>query len=159
MFKLKSWEHGFIRIPVLWLVVAFGVAAGAGGYTFFYAQGLSYLQKDSAACKNCHIMKEHYDAWSRTTHHAVASCNDCHTPHDLIGKYTVKAINGWNHSAAFTTGNFHEPIQIKGFNKEILQHNCIRCHQSVVGRMGAGTRGENTDCMHCHSDVGHNRRK
>ena len=154
-----STEKGVIRIPLLGLAIALGVVTGLSGFTFFYAQGHSYLVDDPVSCKNCHIMREHYDAWARTSHHAAATCNGCHTPHDLVGKYTVKAVNGWNHSAAFTTGRFHEPIQIKGFNKEIVLRNCVTCHRDVVGRMGAGTGGDNTDCLRCHSHVGHNRRQ
>ena len=40
----------------------------------------------------------------RASHHAVATCNDCHTPHNLVGKYVVKARNGFWHSFYFTTG-------------------------------------------------------
>jgi len=146
-----------IKIPLLIMAACLGVIAGLSGFTFFYAQGTSYLQDDPAACKNCHIMREHFDVWARTSHHAAATCNDCHTPHDFFGKYTVKAINGWNHSVAFTTGNFPEPLRIKGFNKAVVQENCLTCHQEMVTMMGAGTRGENSDCLHCHNYVGHNR--
>ena len=152
-------ESGFVQWRFLFLVVCLGGIFGLSGYTFYYAQGTSYLQDDPVACKNCHIMREHFDAWARTSHHAAATCNDCHTPHDFFGKYTVKAINGWNHSAAFTTGNFPEPLKIKGFNRDIVQNKCLSCHQDMVGRMGAGTGGDNADCLHCHSHVGHHRRK
>ena len=139
MVREKS-RSGSVQVALLFLAICLGVIFGLSGYTFYYAQGTSYLQDDPVACKNCHIMREHFDAWARTSHHAVATCNDCHTPHDFFGKYTVKAINGWNHSVAFTTGNFPEPLQIKGFNKDIVQNKCISCHQDAVSRMGAGTR-------------------
>src|SRR5688572_32577853 len=42
--------------------------------------------------------REHFDAWNKSSHRAVATCNDCHTPHNLVGKYTVKAKNGFWHS-------------------------------------------------------------
>ena len=149
-------ERGFIRFPLLLLAACLGVITGLSGYTFFYAQGTSYLRDDPVACKNCHIMREHFDIWARTSHHAAATCNDCHTPDDFFGKYSVKAINGWNHSVAFTTGSFPEPLRIKSFNKAIVQDNCITCHHNIVERMGAGTNGENADCLQCHSYVGHN---
>lgn len=152
-------ESGFLNWPLLVLVMCLGGIFALSGYTFYYAQGTSYLQDDPVACKNCHIMREHFDAWARTSHHAAATCNDCHTPHDFFGKYTVKAVNGWNHSAAFTTGNFPDPLKIKGFNKDIVRNKCLSCHQDMVGRMGAGTGGENAACLHCHSHVGHHRRK
>src|SRR5688500_6326454 len=86
-----------------------GLAAGLGAFTFVYARGYSYLTNDPAACGNCHIMREHLDAWTKSTHRAVATCNDCHTPHDVLGKYTVKAKNGFWHSFYFTTGRFPDP--------------------------------------------------
>ena len=133
-------ESGFVQWRFLFLVVCLGGIFGLSGYTFYYAQGTSYLQDDPVACKNCHIMREHFDAWARTSHHAAATCNDCHTPHDFFGKYTVKAINGWNHSAACTTGNFPEPLKIKGFNRDIVQNKCLSCHQDMVGRMGRSAK-------------------
>ena len=59
--------------------LAIGLAIGIGAYTFVYAKGGSYLTNDPAACANCHIMDEHYAAWQKSSHHAVAGCNDCHT--------------------------------------------------------------------------------
>ena len=119
-----------------------GVAAGIGGFTFIYAKGASYLGHDSAACANCHIMRDQCDGWIKGSHRAVAECNDCHAPHDLLGKYSTKVINGFRHSLAFTTGRFHEPIQITPRNRRITEHACRSCHEDIVqmmGRVGAVT--------------------
>ncbi|MGH7821889.1 MAG: NapC/NirT family cytochrome c, partial [Candidatus Binatia bacterium] len=62
------------------LGVAFGAAAGIGGYTFVYAKGYAYLTDDPGACANCHVMEEQHSAWMKSSHRAVAVCNDCHTP-------------------------------------------------------------------------------
>ena len=35
---------------------------------------------------------------------SAPTCNDCHVPHDFLGKYTSKASNGFWHSAHFTLG-------------------------------------------------------
>jgi nitrite reductase (cytochrome c-552) len=51
-------------------------------------------------------MEDNYSAWLTSSHHTVATCNDCHAPHDLLGKYPIKATNGFFHSLAFTTGDF-----------------------------------------------------
>jgi cytochrome c nitrite reductase small subunit len=58
--------------------VSLGLAAGLGAYTFIYAKGGSYLINDPAVCANCHVMNEHYSGWIRSSHRAVAVCNDCH---------------------------------------------------------------------------------
>jgi len=141
--------------PIIAAVVV-GASIAAVGFTFVFAHGTSYLSNDPAACANCHIMTEQYDAWSRGSHHAVAVCNDCHAPHDLIGKYTTKAINGWNHSKAFTTGNFVEPIQITARNRAITEHACRSCHADLVQMIDANHRpGGELACLRCHASVGH----
>lgn len=139
------------------VVVLLGVAAGVGLYTFGYAEGFSYFSTDPKACVNCHIMGSEYDSWSKSSHHAVAKCVDCHLPHDLVGKYIAKGENGLNHSMAFTFQNFHEPIQITPKNARILQDNCLNCHQDMVHQLVAGvtTDRDAVKCVHCHADVGH----
>jgi cytochrome c nitrite reductase small subunit len=81
--------------------IAIGVVTGIGVYTFVYAKGYSYMSNNPNSCANCHVMNEQFDAWQKSSHHTVATCNDCHTPHDLVGKYYTKASNGFdpNHRA------------------------------------------------------------
>ncbi len=131
-----------------------GVAAGVGGYTFIYAEGASYMTNAPSACANCHIMREHYDAWHKSSHHAVAVCNDCHAPHDFFGKYFTKARNGFNHSLAFTTGRFPEPLRITAWNREITEGACRYCHADIVQAIDP-VHGEATSCIRCHPNVGH----
>ena len=144
-------------ILTLTLLAAVGVCAGVSGYTFYYGQGLSYLSNDPKACVNCHIMREQYDGWLKSPHHAVATCNDCHTPHNLIGKYISKAENGFWHSKGFTLQDFHEPIMIKPRNSTVLQDNCVTCHKEIVSAINthAGDAQHMLDCVKCHRDVGH----
>jgi cytochrome c nitrite reductase small subunit len=142
-----------------WLLLAAvsGSLVGLGGFTFIYAQGFSYLSNDPRACVNCHVMREVYDGWSHGSHKAVAVCNDCHTPHDLLGKYAVKALNGYRHSSAFTLGGFPEPIRITAFDRKIAQDNCLRCHGDFVFPMSHAGEADATDCLRCHAGVGHGR--
>ena len=128
---------------------AVGVVLGLGAVTFYSARGWSYLSDDPAACVNCHVMRGVYEGWSRAPHHAVAVCNDCHTPHTLARKYLVKAENGWHHSKAFTLQDFHEPIRIRAKNSRVLEENCRRCHAPLVAALGT------VDCVRCHRGVGH----
>jgi cytochrome c nitrite reductase small subunit len=139
-----------LLLPVILLSVPAGIAAGIGGYTFVYANGAAYLTNDPAACANCHVMQDHFDAWRKSSHHAVASCNDCHTPAAAIPKYLTKASNGWHHSRAFTTGGFHEPIRITPRNREIVEGQCRACHADVVEAMV-----QEDSCVRCHDSVGH----
>lgn len=147
-----------------WLLLAtailIGAAIGLGGYTFVYADGHSYLTDNPSACANCHIMDEHYSAWLKGSHRAVADCNDCHTPHDgLAAKYTVKAKNGFWHSLRFTTGDFPYPIRITEPNRDVVEGACRYCHAPMVEAMEhgatAGGPGKASSCVHCHRYVGH----
>src|SRR5215467_3592418 len=101
-----------------------GAAAGVGGYTFVYAKGASYLTNNPASCANCHVMNEQYDGWLKSSHRAVATCNDYHTPANFFGKYATKAANGFWHSFYFTTETFHEPIRIGERNLAITEQAC-----------------------------------
>ncbi len=140
------------------LAVLFGAAAGLSLYTFIYARGLSYFRDEAKTCMNCHVMREQFDSWSRSTHHAAAVCNGCHTPKNFAGKYAVKGINGFNHSLAFTTGRFPDPIRIKNFSAGVARDNCYRCHEGMVGRMLMLYDPDEIDCASCHGNVGHRAR-
>jgi cytochrome c nitrite reductase small subunit len=139
------------------LAVVVGLALGIAGYTFVYARGASYLTNDPAACANCHIMREHYDGWQKASHHARATCNDCHVPKAFLSKYLSKAENGWWHSKGFTLQDFHEPIRIRESNKATLNANCRSCHQTLVEEILSHSRDAETrfDCVRCHANVGH----
>jgi len=148
---------GLLTAHRAWLAfaLAIGLAAGIGGYTFVYARGASYLTNDPAACMNCHVMREQYDGWIKSSHRSVAVCNDCHTPHDLIGKYATKSQNGFWHSFYFTTGAFPDPIQITERNRKVTEAACRRCHADVVDQMIGGQGRDNVECLRCHRSVGH----
>jgi cytochrome c nitrite reductase small subunit len=141
----------------LLLAILIGAIAGTGGYTFWYGQGFSYLSNDPAACKNCHIMNDQYDSWLKSSHHAVATCNDCHTPHALIPKYLTKAENGFWHSKGFTLQDFPEPIRIRPHNRKVLNANCQECHHDLVADVVAAHVQDETrfDCIRCHLSAGH----
>ncbi len=146
----SRWQQGLLGLTGL-----LGVLVGLGLFTFNFAEGLSYLSDDPEACVNCHIMRQQYDGWNRASHHDVASCNDCHTPHRFPDKYVVKAVNGWNHSVAFTTGNFPNTIRIRAFNAEVTQDNCVECHETMVSNLHEPGSGATPACVTCHADVGH----
>ncbi|MBK9118718.1 MAG: cytochrome c nitrite reductase small subunit [Phycisphaerales bacterium] len=151
----RKWLAQLLGVAVPFAVVACGAAVGVGLYTFVYAHGASYMTNDPRACVNCHIMQEQYDGWIHGSHSAVATCNDCHTPHDFFGKYLTKAINGYNHSLAFTTGRFHEPIEITPRNAAITEQACRYCHSQVVHQIDLVPGGEPMSCIRCHRSVGH----
>ena len=152
-----------------------GMALGLGLFTFGFARGASYLTNDPEACANCHIMSEHYSAWLKGSHRNVATCNDCHTPHDLLGKYAVKAKNGFWHSFYFTVGGYPDPLRITEGNRKVTEEACRYCHAQITDaidhRARSASRGDGTpplspavhsalaseeiSCIRCHEYVGH----
>lgn len=145
-----------MRATLLVLSCLLGVAFGVGGFTFVYAEGHSYLSNDPSACANCHVMHEQYDGWLHGSHRAVAGCNDCHTPASFPSKYVVKAENGFWHSLKFTTGDFHEPIQIREKNHHVVEGACRSCHEAIVQAIDPPHGGgRDLVCTKCHGDVGH----
>lgn len=168
-----------VRARTKWLLaatVALGLVFGLGVFTFGFAKGHSYLTKDPAACANCHVMGDYLAAWEKGSHRAAATCNDCHTPHSLVGKYATKASNGFWHSFYFTTGRFPDPIRITPRNRQVTERACRDCHAQLTAaitpgdRAGGRTRDGRTvaaahaatqaedvsaSCIRCHSTVGH----
>lgn len=143
-----------LRLLVLLGIIS-GMLAGVGVFTFDYAHGFSYLGSNPKTCVNCHIMSLQFESWEKSSHHKVAACVDCHLPHNFFLKYLAKGENGYHHSKAFTLQDFHEPIMIKKRNAEILQENCLRCHEALVHDMLAGAGKDAVRCVHCHQSVGH----
>ena len=144
------------RVVLMAAAILLGSLVGVGGYTFVYAKGYSYLTNDPGACANCHVMNDHFAAWTRSSHRAVAVCNDCHTPPGLVPKYVTKASNGFWHSFYFTTGGYPDPIRITGRNRMVTERACRHCHeeltQSIDATHGAGRE---ISCLRCHETVGH----
>ncbi len=147
--------------PALLSLLA-GVLLGVGAFTFRFAEGFSYFSNDPNACANCHIMRDYLDSWQKSSHHARATCNDCHTPHALVPKLLTKADNGWRHSEKFTAQSFREPLRITPRNARKLQENCVRCHGDLVGEilpLSAPAADGELNCVHCHAGVGHGPRR
>jgi cytochrome c nitrite reductase small subunit len=139
------------------LAVLLGAFLGLGAYTFRYAEGLSYFSIDPRACVNCHIMRDAYDSWQKASHHAAATCVECHLPIGLAARYLAKAENGFWHSKGFTLQDFPEPIRIKPRNRRLLQENCVRCHGELVSEIAAPRERETAAvrCVACHAQAGH----
>jgi cytochrome c nitrite reductase small subunit len=145
---------GFRAAVVVALIV--GAAVGLGAYTFVYARGYSYLSSNPDACANCHVMQDYYSGWMKSPHHAAATCNDCHTPHDMVGKYLTKAANGFSHSLAFTVGPVPDNIVMKASSRRVAEGACRSCHAQLTDQVdGGGHTGEGISCLNCHADVGH----
>ena len=60
-----------VALAIVVPATVMGLLIGVGTFTFVYAKGYSYLTNDPSACANCHIMREHYEAWTKASHRAV----------------------------------------------------------------------------------------
>lgn len=154
------------KIVVYGAIFSFLIATGLFLYTVYASQMLSYLSSDPKACINCHTMHSAYATWEKSSHKDVAKCVECHLPvGDMIEKYKAKAIDGWNHSVAFTLNTYKNNIQISEDGANRVQDNCIRCHSSINDTLKSNTsnyhssdqKGLDNDrkCWECHKYVPH----
>src|SRR5690606_25581948 len=99
-------------------------------------------------------------------HRAVATCNDCYTPHSTIQKYVVKARDGFWNSFYFTTGDYPCPLRITPANHTVTEGACRYCHESIAVRMRADddepldevrhfVSAQGVECTRCDRYVGH----
>src|SRR5262245_30297181 len=149
-------QHDAMARALRWRGVLLGAAFGLGLFTLAYDTGLSQASDAPEACVNCLVMREEYEGWLHGPHRSVATCNGCHVPHEFIGKWLSKGLNGFHHSRAFTLQDFHEPIRITPRNAAALEANCLRCHGELVAQLTAAAHpGEAAGCTRCHAGVGH----
>ncbi len=152
--RQRAGVQGFIG-PAL-LAILLGAMIGIGIFTFGYAQGSAYLSNNPQACANCHVMGEQLAGWMKSSHRNAAVCNDCHTPAGFLPKYATKAMNGFFHSLAFTTGRFPDDIQITGRNFSVTESACLKCHADITDGIRAVRRHQSeVKCLNCHRNVGH----
>ena len=164
LFKYKLIPPKKWRPAAIVLVAAF---IGLGLYVFRLSNAVSYLSDDPQACVNCHVMTPQYITWARSSHRNVAHCNDCHVPHDnVFNQYFFKAKDGLYHATIFTLRAEPQVIKARQPSVEVIQNNCIRCHEPQVTDVKMSGFVDNhfahrTDrtCWDCHRTVPHGRVK
>ncbi len=104
-----------------------------------------------AFCSSCHVMEAQYEAWFHEGAHRRIKCVDCHLPHrNIAAHYVWKSIDGMKDVVVFYSGQVPETVRISDRGQEVVQKNCIRCHQSFVERIDNGRR-----CWSCHRRLSH----
>lgn len=153
----KEWQ-----IPV---VIMLGAIVGLGIYLVQISNVVSYASDDPRACINCHVMTAEYITWDHSSHREVATCNDCHVPHDnLLRKYMFKAKDGMYHASVYTLRMEPQTIVMREESEKVVQANCIRCHQQQVTdpKMTSWVDGHyehrtERSCFDCHRETPHGR--
>jgi cytochrome c nitrite reductase small subunit len=102
-------------------------------------------------CAGCHVMEAEYEAWAHAGAHRRKVCVDCHLPNqNMAVHYIWKSIDGLKDTVAFYSGRVPERIEISAHGQEVVQANCIRCHESTVSHMN-----HERLCWQCHRRVAH----
>lgn len=145
------------RVPV---IMTLGTLSGLGLFLIYISRAYSYMSDDPAACVNCHLMKPYYSSWQHSAHGRVATCNDCHVPHDNVFRsYMFKARDGLWHSTVFTMRWEPQSIAIGAPGKRVVNENCIRCHRSLFsGDQAVHLPTEGEFCWKCHRETPHGTR-
>lgn len=147
------------------VVVLLGMAVGMTGLVFRVSRASSYLSDDPTTCVNCHVMAPQYLTWSQSRHREVATCNDCHVPHDnVVRHYAFKAADGSRHAFMFTFRLEPQVIRIHAAGQRVVQENCVRCHDASVHMTRLPlVRGDDVRavdglrCWACHRETPHGR--
>lgn len=150
------------RMPVILLM---GIFFGLAAYAAYIARLPSYFSDSPETCVNCHVMAPQYATWSHSSHREVATCVDCHVPHDsTVKKYYFKAKDGLRHATIFTLRKEPQVIQIKEEGIHVVQENCIHCHENLVvnDRLLPQTTQyadhfKERLCWDCHREMPHGR--
>lgn len=164
----RLWQFfRLLRPPRRWhlaVLLLLGLFSGLFALVFHVSRASSYLGEAPETCVNCHIMAPQYATWERGSHARVATCNDCHVPHDnLFRKYAFKASDGMRHATIFTLRLEPQVIRVHEAGIQVVQENCLRCHQHQLHQvMGQSTPTSIHDpgdrlCWECHRETPHGR--
>ncbi len=144
------------KLPIIIALVAAVIAFG----TFAYVTDTpAMLGSEPETCATCHVMDAVYENWFHGAHQPWATCSDCHLPHDnAIAYYFEKGRTGMHDAYVFSTGTAPQVIRATDETKEIIQDNCVRCHESTVESVMMGAQEFDRKCWDCHRSVAHGQR-
>ncbi|MDG5800145.1 cytochrome c nitrite reductase small subunit [Marinilabiliaceae bacterium ANBcel2] len=165
MRKIKQIVY-WLTPPDQWkcpVIIVLGIFVALATFVFHLSKAPSYLSDQPQTCVNCHVMGPQYASWYHSSHREVASCNDCHVPHNnILNHYYFKAKDGMRHSYMFTFRLEPQVIRIHQAGKDVVQDNCIRCHTEQIHDIKLQTmrphftaKIDNAYCIECHRDVPH----
>jgi cytochrome c nitrite reductase small subunit len=154
--------------PAEWkqaVAIVSGILVGLAIFVLYISKAPSYLSDNPKTCINCHVMNPQFATWAHSSHRRITNCNDCHVPHtNFFSHYLFKAKDGLRHATIFTLRAEPQVIFIKEAGREVVQQNCIRCHERVVGKefmrpLIPNYKNHLTErqCLDCHRETPHGR--
>ncbi|MFP4072244.1 MAG: cytochrome c nitrite reductase small subunit [Desulfovibrionales bacterium] len=139
------------RLRWRYALIGFLLLAAVGAFVMLGPPGLLARTETPEFCSSCHVMQSQYEAWFHEGAHRSAQCVDCHLPHDNVFMYYLwKSIDGMRDIIVFHSGTVPETIEISDHGQEVLQGNCVRCHETTVWRID-----KERNCWDCHRRLSH----
>lgn len=143
----------------------YGLIIGGVIFIIYISNAASYLSDNPKTCVNCHVMSPQYATWFHSSHREIATCNDCHVPHNnVINKYFFKAKDGMRHATIFTLRIEPQVIKIHEAGQKVVQNNCLRCHSNLLedSKLAIATQAYHNyrikrPCWDCHRETPHGR--
>jgi len=144
MSKAKLWSlKYFIVIGLL--------GVGIGAFLMFGPPRLLARSETPDFCSSCHVMEAEYEAWFHEGAHRRINCVDCHLPHhNIAAHYLWKSIDGMKDVVVFYSGRVPESIKVSQHAQQVLQTNCVRCHETTVEKID-----NERQCWSCHRRLSH----
>ncbi len=105
-------------------------------------------------CGRCHVMQPYVETYLASSHRDAATCGSCHVPHDVLRGGAYKAYTGTKDLLAVLTGR-DEHIRISNLGKDVVQENCLRCHNTLMREIGDTRENGGSYCFDCHRGVPH----
>ena len=172
------------RAPRFWIkMMAFCVVAALLSWLCVRVNAVGHLLGTSLSCSDCHVMKNHYDAWLKSphanpeplaawpvpAHSGTAQCADCHEPHgNLFRHYMFKAKTGLHNVKVNMAGTVKaEDLKATDESRRIIEANCRRCHDNADGSLNSGIECSSVEppevpgrmrgraCLDCHANTSH----
>jgi cytochrome c nitrite reductase small subunit len=104
-------------------------------------------------------MDSQYENWYHAAHERFAACTDCHLPHqNIVSYYLYKGYSGTKDVLSFTFKTYPVAIRATKQTDQIVQANCINCHNDTVENIVAGPQPFDRYCWECHRSVAHGER-
>lgn len=110
---------------------------------------------EASFCGKCHAMDEQVSTYQHSSHARDANCGDCHDPHGLVTGSAYAAFTGTRDVYRVLTNTTPTEIRTTSLSKKVLQDNCLRCHDDIMGDIGDTSQNGGSYCFDCHKTIVH----